>query len=549
MAVPSKALLFVVACALNLEAAPAPLALDRIPFRAELYPKNKSINFWAYHLGGKSYIPIKTLAKILNAKVHRYSASSSVVLSLDLRKSIEIKEGRKTIKLGTTALALVKPIAATPDQKDLLIPLESLQTPAFERYTEFKIEEDGNALIKFFEIEPIEPPKIWNVSEGLNIEFRLPSSKHYEITYHPDWPSALVKADPKWKIRNAKIPALAVRFSYCKLAPPRGRLPGGKAPAEAPAGRWRAAEDPNEKATVFYFPLDPRVSVGDIEAKEESWPSRRLKIQIMRQDPDPPAIHAPEKIAASGSKAGPKLRLHLKNRISSPLTAPVKRPPPLTKSRPIILIDPGHGGRDSGTISATGVQEKSINLILASKLQKHLKMLLPSAQIFLSRHKDLTLNLESRAQLTRKKNPNVFISIHANSARSATKSGYEIYIPASVTWDSWASEQVVRENRLKGVIVDQKTVPLRHVIRQSARLARAIEEALHRQVHRKIPSRGISKGDFYVLRETGVPAVLIETAFLTHKNDLKLIQNSAFQDTVARSIAQGVALYFREKPN
>ncbi len=181
--------------------------------------------------------------------------------------------------------------------------------------------------------------------------------------------------------------------------------------------------------------------------------------------------------------------------------------PPIKKHRQVrgtVVIDAGHGGKDPGAISTIGLQEKDVNLAITKKLAKILKN--RGVKIVLTRNSDRFIQLNNRAQISNSYRPNLFVSIHADSAPNSRARGSSIYIA--------------------------KSAPQR-----SRLAAKDITNALKAG---RIKNRGIKKANFRVLTKTITPAVLIETGYLSNINDAKLLKTSRYQNLMAESIANGI---------
>jgi N-acetylmuramoyl-L-alanine amidase len=196
----------------------------------------------------------------------------------------------------------------------------------------------------------------------------------------------------------------------------------------------------------------------------------------------------------------------------------IKTSPPLIY-KGFIVIDPGHGGHDVGTqsISKPRYQEKSLNLKTANFLKNYLQQL--GYHIVMTRQEDKFVSLDKRAQFANEQKPTLFVSIHYNSAPSSEAKGVEVYFYQS-------QEDKARAN-------------------QSKRLAQSILK--HVTSHTKAASRGIKHGNFAVIRETNMPAVLIEGGFLTNESELKNLKEQTYLKKLALGIAKGIEEYLNKK--
>lgn len=174
-----------------------------------------------------------------------------------------------------------------------------------------------------------------------------------------------------------------------------------------------------------------------------------------------------------------------------------------------LIIDPGHGGLDSGAVGPTGLKEKDVNLAVAKKLANYL---LSVAEVKLTRDCDRQLgsdentDLRARVNIAEDWQADYFISVHCNAGGSSAK-GVETYAykPGG----------------------------------KGEKLAKAIQAELVKATG--LVDRGVKFANYYVLRKTSMPAVLVELAFISNPVEEKLLKDPAWQDKVARAIAQGVA--------
>ena len=220
----------------------------------------------------------------------------------------------------------------------------------------------------------------------------------------------------------------------------------------------------------------------------------------------------------------------------------------------IVVLDPGHGGQDPGAV-ANGVREKDINLAVALKLESTLKS--KGIKVELTRRTDVYLKLAERTEIANKLNAEVFVSIHANALpKGKSAKGFEIYLMALPT-DKDALELAKFENR---ELVDGKTneaasdkrtqlllsilgdMQQNHKIIESTELAEVLYKAGNQS---GLPMKRVAQAPFFVLRGAAMPAVLLETGFLTDKNEAKLLTNSGYQQKIADAMALGIINYLR----
>lgn len=192
---------------------------------------------------------------------------------------------------------------------------------------------------------------------------------------------------------------------------------------------------------------------------------------------------------------------------------PPKRPAPL------IMIDPGHGGEDQGTHSLfkPTYQEKSLTLATAVLLKDYLKKL--GYQVKMTRTEDIFIALSDRAKMANEANAVCFVSVHYNSAPSTDAHGIEIFYYESET----NTGRTTASKNLAKKVLDE-IIPLSQA-----------------------KSRGVKAGNFAVIRETKMPAILVEGGFLTNQKELEKIKDPQYLKALAWGIARGVDGYLKSK--
>ena len=215
-----------------------------------------------------------------------------------------------------------------------------------------------------------------------------------------------------------------------------------------------------------------------------------------------------------------------------------------------IIIDPGHGGKDPGSIGYKGTKEKDITLDvakrLAKKIQKNLKV-----KTILTRDEDVWMRLQDRTRLANDKNGRLFISIHANSVEDRRASGFETYM-IGTNKNAAAVRTAARENAvldLEGTnsakLTDEDlitaTMAQAGFAKQSEQFAALVQEEMNKRVQSK--NRGVKQAGFYVLMGASMPNVLIELGFLSNPNEEKKLNSSSYRDMLATSIYYAILKY------
>lgn len=216
----------------------------------------------------------------------------------------------------------------------------------------------------------------------------------------------------------------------------------------------------------------------------------------------------------------------------------------------IVVIDPGHGGDDEGAIGRSGLMEKDVVLDIAKKLRTLLQQ--SGFKVILTRDDDRFVSLADRAEIANEANADIFISIHCNAAENKSARGSIVFFLADAKTDQ-ARAAAALENasfKFESTASASKNSDIDFIIsdlmqtehlKESAELA----EIIHGNFKniKNLERRGIDQAGFLVLNKVFMPSVLVETAFITNKNDEALLQNEKFRDSVAREITAAVVAF------
>lgn len=202
----------------------------------------------------------------------------------------------------------------------------------------------------------------------------------------------------------------------------------------------------------------------------------------------------------------------------------------------VIVIDPGHGGKDAGAIGPYGLTEKAVALDISWRLRDYLAREHPEVRIIMTREDDYCVSLEQRVRLANESEADLFISVHANSARlnRYVASGFETFYPRQRTVASAGS-------------AGNPYSPQR-AIHQSRYLAALVQEELAGIFIEEIPDRGVKPAGFYVLRHTGMPAVLVEVGFISNPNVELNLRQPGVRQRIAEAIGHAVDGYLAGRP-
>jgi N-acetylmuramoyl-L-alanine amidase len=245
--------------------------------------------------------------------------------------------------------------------------------------------------------------------------------------------------------------------------------------------------------------------------------------------------------------------------VEAPPIAPAPPPPPAIPAITVV-VDPGHGGAETGAVGPAGLQEKEVTLQIARRLAAAIPRVV-SSRVVLTRNSDSAISLDDRTSLANHEKASLFLSLHANSSRAAGAHGSETYYLSLDTNDRLAQEVAQRENLSggpgdpgSGTGVEPASPDLDFILwdlaqsahlNESSRLAEAIQTQLN--VVSKTENRGIKQAPFRVLSGAAMPAVLVEIGFISHPEQEKQLKSAAFQQSVADAIAKAVGEFFARR--
>ena len=229
-----------------------------------------------------------------------------------------------------------------------------------------------------------------------------------------------------------------------------------------------------------------------------------------------------------------------------------------TAAKPVVILDPGHGGIDPGTASADGVTEKEVVLAFAKTLRQKLEAK-GDYQVYLTREGDTFLALRERVDFAQSKGANLFVSIHADSfpKHANEASGATVYTLSERASDDEAKELAAKENfsdAIAGVelptdrdeVVANILIDLaqRETQNRSIVFARSVVgEMSAAELHRK----SLKSAGFRVLKSPDVPSVLLELGFLSNPDDEKRLTSEAWRSAMAEKVGAAIDAYFAKR--
>jgi N-acetylmuramoyl-L-alanine amidase len=218
-----------------------------------------------------------------------------------------------------------------------------------------------------------------------------------------------------------------------------------------------------------------------------------------------------------------------------------------------VVIDPGHGGENPGARGPGGTVEKDIALAIARRLRSEL-VNARGLQVFLTRDKDVDMELDDRTAIANNYKADLFVSIHANASRARGAKGSEVYFLSYQASDDDSRRIAQLEGAaepLPGASVGSDLALIlwdmaqAEHLEESSALASRIQEEL--AVVTGSEGRGVKQAPFRVLVGAAMPAVLVEIAFISNPDEEKLLASETYQAKIAASLARGIERYRRER--
>ncbi|MEA5598223.1 N-acetylmuramoyl-L-alanine amidase [Rivularia sp. UHCC 0363] len=287
-----------------------------------------------------------------------------------------------------------------------------------------------------------------------------------------------------------------ITVNNAKLAP---KVKGPNFTASSPVLRVRLQQLDNNKVAIFVQPASG-VQIGELNQLSTQLLS--LELQRTRRVIPPITSGGLPPISQPIPRPGGQI-----------MTLPPNTSPNIPRSRVpsgrvVVIIDPGHGGQDPGAIGIGGLQEKDIILPIGQKVAQILEQ--NGVQAILTRSTDYFVSLQGRVDMAERANANVFVSIHANSVGLSRPdvSGLEVYYYNS-----------------------------------GLNLAQTVRSSILNTV--SVKDRGVRQARFYVLRKSSMPAILVETGYVTGREDAAKLSSPQYRDQMAQGIANGILNYIR----
>ena len=257
------------------------------------------------------------------------------------------------------------------------------------------------------------------------------------------------------------------------------------------------------------------------------------------------------------TKSTAKNNKSAKKTVSAPVKKSAKKTDKKEKQKKIVIvIDPGHGGKQSGAVGCRGTLEKNITLAIAKNLQKSINSI-RGFRAILTRKGDHYIPLRRRLSIARKYKADMFISIHADAYIHSRAHGASVFALSQRGATSEAARWLAKkENESElGQVISDKNAMLRSVLLDLAQTATTsasldIGKKVLQQLSKvsDLHSRKVEQAAFVVLKAPDIPSLLVEVGFLSHRKEESKLRSSAYRKKIASQIAKGIKVYFTKRP-
>lgn len=287
------------------------------------------------------------------------------------------------------------------------------------------------------------------------------------------------------------------------------------------------------------YPKEPLDPIAALIMKGE-WKNDQEPVQVAASTPKKSIIDAPSrKTALSGEPLKDAGKMQLKRMVT-------------------IVVDPGHGGEDSGAIGARGSKEKDVVLAIGKRLKAKIEQQ-PNMRVVMTRNADFFVPLGTRVQKARAVQADLFISIHADAFVQPTARGSSVFVlsekGASSTAARWLAKRENAADLIGGVNIKKHDRQLASVlldlsttaqIKNSMKLGNAVLNEMGgiNRLHKG----SVEQAAFAVLKAPDIPSILVETAFISNPEEEAKLNNDAHQENIANAILNGVKKYFAKNP-
>ncbi len=485
--------------------------------QVRVYLEKGSLALTSVKVDGGEYLSLPNFAKALGAPLERLPTPGRYRIRLP-RSSILLTVGSPEVRLGNQRVSL----SAAPKRtgRTVLAPLEFLPIALGARYGEDRVSWDPEARVAKVTGRAYSLRLLRFRTYGDRTRVVLEGTRRHDFVLMDNGTSGRVVLEVKHGALGPSIRSIQVNDGLVASIEPR-QLRGDSQIIVQGAGRllWSRA---------FALEQPDRIVVDLFPRLGHDGGSPRPLVNTTQTRADPEA---------------------LPSRTVEP-TSPQDLPPERGIARTVV-IDPGHGGRDTGAIGPSGVREKDVVLDLGRRLKRLLEESL-GLKVVMTRSNDVFVPLEERTAIANRNKADFFISLHVNAAPRSRAVGFETYFLSREPSDRGARASAVRENmvlNLEGVRPEEQRglkailwdLAQTFYVRESGELAELLLNELGRSL--KVDNRGVKSAPFFVLIGAAMPSVLVESAFITNPHEERKLLRDEYRQQVAEALLAGVARF------
>lgn len=330
---------------------------------------------------------------------------------------------------------------------------------------------------------------------------------------------------------------LVLTLAHTKL-----RFPLPKLPDATPVTAYQMQQQ--GQALQLIFTLNTPVAAKAYMATSSAAEGNRLMLELS-------AAAAPTAAAPATTVAKATPVVHEQHTQPKPIVAAK----PTTRKKVVVVIDPGHGGKDPGAVGPSGHQEKDVVLAIAKVLQRSLQQY--GYQAILTRDRDIFIPLRQRLAIARRYKPDLFIAVHADASfNNDGANGASVFAlserGATSEMAHWLAVKENQSELVDGIFVDKdpmlRSVLLdlsqTHTIGVSLAMGRTLLQQLSTVTH--LHYMRVEQAAFVVLKSPDIPSLLIETGYITNPHQEQQLCDPSYQQQLAAVIAQGIRGYFAQ---
>lgn len=487
---------------------------------------------------GTNFLSVRAWSDIFKAKVNYFQASHKVSLSL-ANNIMVFGIGSADVVMNGKHHKMSRPVFA--ERGEIYIPLEMVLTRAFSDILDARVWWDYESRSLRIQREPsVKPPKYFSYQDRTRLVFQM---------------SKQIAA----KVDKRSARRIGISFPGGDVDAARTRTLIGDGAVNGIMGRNHLRR--------AYVEIDLGPDALDCTMQNLSKPPR-LVVDIMRKEQPAPSALTPA--AASSKRLLPRLAPPTTAPAGADVTtdeeipsgAPRLSPAPTVSGRPrktssartirTVVVDAGHGGRDPGAIGTNDIMEKELNLEMALRLRKILTT--RGYKVIMTRETDEFLPLAERTDIANRNAADVFISMHCNASMDSDQKGFEIYFLSETATDAAAQAVANMENAV--IALEEESMPeksgakkvlmgmaLNELMNDSGELCGWVSGGISRR--RVVPNRGVMQANFFVLRGSAMPSVLVESGYITNRKEGRLLRQSGAQEKLVQAVADGVDSFAR----